>query len=154
MGMRHLGLVCVVVFGTILISRDGRADGDDTHRDPSFWMKKKMAYSQAIFEGIANEDFDQIIDNAESMRALSRIEAFVKRRNAAYNTQLQIFQATVRDIVTQANKENLEGTTLAFTQLTISCVKCHQAVRHDGGKERAIDSLRSREADQSDESSS
>lgn len=140
------GMLIALIAMAALSSAPRHLGGSETHRDASFWMKKKMEYSQAIFEGIANEDFDQIIDNAESMRSLSRIEHFVRRRNSAYKAQLQIFQAAARDIVNQANRQNLEGTTLAFTQLTISCVKCHQTVR---GSHKTDEESGDRESDSS-----
>lgn len=33
------------------------------------------------------------------------------------------------EIVRQAKKDNVDGTALAFTQLTISCVNCHKHLR-------------------------
>jgi len=95
----------------------------------SFWMKKKLDYSQNILAGIAVGDFDRIAENAESMRALSKVEGFVRGRTPGYRTQLQIFEEATSEIIRQANKDNVEGAALAFTQVTISCVNCHKRLR-------------------------
>jgi hypothetical protein len=95
----------------------------------SFWMKKKLDYSQNILAGIAVADFDKIAENAEAMRGLSKIEGFFRRRTPGYAVQLQIFEQAVSEIVRQANEDNVDGAALAFTQLTISCVNCHKHLR-------------------------
>jgi cytochrome c556 len=33
------------------------------------------------------------------------------------------------EIIRQANQDNLEGVTLGFNQLTVSCVQCHKHLR-------------------------
>lgn len=97
--------------------------------EPSVWMRKKLDYSKEILEGISTADFDQIAKNAEAMRALGKIEAFVRSRTPGYRTQMQIFDEANAEILKQANRDNLEGSALAFTQLTISCVNCHKQIR-------------------------
>jgi hypothetical protein len=111
-----------------------RAAGDEKdaaagQQPMSFWMKKKLDYSQNILAGIATGDFDKIAENAESMRTLSKVEGFVRGRTPGYRTQLQIFEEATNEIVRQANKDNVEGAALAFTQVTISCVNCHKHLR-------------------------
>ena len=98
-------------------------------KNPSIWMKKKLDYSQEILAGLTSEDFNKIADNARAMRALGKFEAFFRSRNAAYTRQLQVFEDTNDEIIRQADKDNVEGVTLAFTQLTINCVNCHKVLR-------------------------
>jgi hypothetical protein len=95
----------------------------------SFWMKKKLEFSQNILAGIANADFDKIVTSAEAMRNLSKIEGFIRSRTPGYRTQLQIFEESAEEIIRQGKKDNVEGAALAFTQLTISCVNCHKQLR-------------------------
>lgn len=102
--------------------------------EPSVWMRKKLDYSKEILEGISTADFDKIARNAEAMRALGRIEAFVRSRTPGYRTQMQIFDEASAEIFKQANRDNLEGSALAFTQLTISCVNCHKQLRESDKK--------------------
>jgi hypothetical protein len=46
-----------------------------------------------------------------------------------YRTQLEVFNDANEQIIRQAQKDNVEGAALAFTQLTISCVNCHKQLR-------------------------
>lgn len=120
-----IGVACVSLAQAPRKSGDSPAETHTT----SVWMKKKLEYSQNIFGGIAAGDFDKIVQNAEKLRALNKVEVFVRGRTAAYGTQLNMFQDANEEIIRQANKDNLEGATLAFTQLTLSCVNCHKHLR-------------------------
>ena len=97
--------------------------------EPSLWMQKKLEYSRNILAGLATEDFDQIAQNAESMQTMSRFESFIRGKMPGYRTQLQVFQSANEQLIKQAQKDNVDGAALAFTQLTISCVNCHKQLR-------------------------
>lgn len=103
--------------------------GETKNQPTSFWMKKKLDYSQNILAGIAVADFDKIAENGEAMRGLSKIEGFFRGQTPGYRVQLQIFEQAVDEIIRQAKKDNVDGAALAFTQLTISCVNCHKHLR-------------------------
>ena len=98
--------------------------------EPSFWMKKKLEFSQHILSGLATADFEQISKSASSMNKLSQIEKWTRRTNAEeYRTQLRIFRFANEDLVRQADKKNIDGAAMAFSQLTLSCVNCHKLMR-------------------------
>ncbi len=102
-------------------------NGDD--KGPSFWMKQKLTYTQQILSGLALEDYDTIAENANAMKGLNKLEYFVRRKPDGYRTQLKVFQSAVDHLAEAAEAENLDGATLAFTQMTISCVNCHKQLR-------------------------
>lgn len=97
----------------------------------SGWMKLKMEYSKNILEGIAKADFDEIAKNAEGMQGLNQVEGFVRRNVPGYAVQLEIFKDATAELVKQSNRDNLEGSALAFTQLTLSCIHCHKRLREE-----------------------
>lgn len=106
------------------------ANAESPQGEPaSFWMKKKLDFSKNLLEGIALGDFDKVSQNAKTLRSLSKIESFVRRGTPGYRAQVDAFDQSLAEIIRQAEKENLEGTTLAFHQLTGSCVKCHRELR-------------------------
>jgi hypothetical protein len=105
-----------------------------TKEQASFWMQRKLNYSQNILAGITSGDFDKVAENADAMRRLSKVEAFVRSRAPGYRVQLEIFDEANQELLRQANKDNIEGAALAFTQLTISCVSCHRQLRESKGE--------------------
>jgi cytochrome c556 len=126
-----LTAICVAaVFLAIgVIANGDEGQQADQNQPESFWMKKKLEYSQNILAGIATADFEKIVANAQSMRNLSKIEGFVRAQTPGYRAQLHIFEESADEIIRQAKKDNVDGAALAFTQLTISCVNCHKHLR-------------------------
>ena len=127
--MRQVIWVPAVVF---LLSAGALADDpapDKAERKPDVWMQKKLKYSQQILAGIAAGDFDQIAKSGDTLKGMDKIESFIRARTPRYRVQLQLFQDANEEIMRQADAENLEGVTLAFNQLTISCVNCHKHLR-------------------------
>jgi len=107
------------------------AEPESDEKPISFWMEKKLEYSQNLLRGLATADFQAISTSGRQMRTLSRVEGFVRNRNNDYRAHLNTFQRVCDEIVRQGEKENLEGATLAFNQLTVSCVSCHRSLRRD-----------------------
>ena len=101
----------------------------DQNQPVSFWMRKKLEFSQNILSGIATADFDAIVSNAEAMGRLSHVEGFIRRQTPGYQTQLKIFEEAVTEIAREGKRESVEGASLAFSQMTVSCVNCHKRLR-------------------------
>ena len=124
-----LTAVCLAIGPWSIRSIGADEPKSEQNQTTSFWMKKKLDFSQHILAGIATADFDAIAENARAMRNLSRVEGFIRGQTPGYRTQLQIFDEAAAEIVRQAQKDNVDGVALAFTQLTISCVNCHKHLR-------------------------
>ncbi|HEY4308463.1 MAG TPA: hypothetical protein VGN12_03335 [Pirellulales bacterium] len=96
----------------------------------NYWMKKKLDFSTHILAGLATADFEKISTAAQSMKNLNQIEEWARRKNAdEYRTQLHIFRFANSELVRQAEKKNMDGVALAYSQLTLSCVNCHKLMR-------------------------
>jgi hypothetical protein len=119
-----LGGAVLLAVGTAAAQQPG-----EKSQPTSFWMQKKLEYSQNILSGLVTSDCDKIVANAQSMRNLSKIEGFVRGQTPGYRTQLHLFEESADEIIRQAKKDNVEGATLAFAQLTVSCVNCHKHLR-------------------------
>ena len=102
---------------------------ETTENQPSVWMRKKLDFSRNILAGLASEDFDKVAANAQAMQGMSKFEEFIRGKIPGYRTQLEVFQDANEEIIRQAQNDNVEGATLAFTQLTMSCVNCHKQLR-------------------------
>ena len=100
-----------------------------TEHPMSFWMEKKLDYSKKLLEALTSSNYEEIESNAEQMRLLAKIEGFVRRRSPSYTSHLQSFDLATRELTRQAREKNIEGATLAFHQLTTSCVTCHRTLR-------------------------
>jgi hypothetical protein len=122
------GLVAVALMAVLA----GSACGAEEEEKMSFWMKKKLAYTEGILVGLTSEDFEAIGKNARSMNALGYFEKWVRAGSAEYSSQLKIFKNANERLIRMADEENLDGAALAYVQLTLSCVNCHKVVRDRG----------------------
>lgn len=125
--MRRSVIVGVLV--ALLLPVTLTAEDPKDEKEPSFWMKQKLKYSQEILNGLAMEDYESIENSALSMKGLSKIESFVRQKPEGYRVQLKTFEFSVNELARNAQEKNIDGATLAFTQMTISCVNCHKELR-------------------------
>lgn len=127
-----LGALCLPALSTQSAPPDV---GDEPTETMSYWMEKKLDYSQSLLRALASGDFEAMRSSADQMRKLNQVEGFVRRRNPEYQHHLHTFQRVTTGIIRQAERENIEGVTLGFNQLTISCVGCHEALRRADAEE-------------------
>ena len=119
--------IAACMLSTLLVCGAVRAEDEDGKG--SFWMQKKLQYTQAILEGLTSGDFEKIAKNAHSMNVLSHMEKWVRAGSSEYRSQLKIFENANEQLVEMAGEENLDGASIAYVQLTLSCVNCHKVVR-------------------------
>jgi hypothetical protein len=93
-------------------------------------MQLKLKRSQALLEALAKEDYKTLEENAESLVRISDSTAFLRAyKTEEYEFQAQVFKRTAISLAAKAKEKNLDGATLAYTEMTISCVKCHNYFR-------------------------
>ncbi len=97
------------------------------------FMRQKLEYSKNVLEGISLEDFTLIARNARALKEMS--EAAAWRNSVIPNAEEYLshtlkFQRLADELKQNADERNLDGATLTYLQLTMTCVKCHNYVRH------------------------
>jgi hypothetical protein len=109
---------------------EARGDkAENPQEKASLWMKHKLVASQKILEGMTRGDFVLIENSAQGMRVMGYLEGWARADIPGYKDQLRAFEHANGAIVRHARDESLDGVTLAYTQLAISCVQCHKLVR-------------------------
>lgn len=91
-------------------------------------MKQKLQYSQAILAAVATEDFTGISSNADGLLELAKTQ-WIQNDTPEYRAQLKDFWVVLEGLKSASEEKNGDGTTLAYLQLTLSCVKCHKYLR-------------------------
>jgi cytochrome c556 len=95
----------------------------------SVWMKQKLVFSQNILAGLTESDFDKVRTNAAAMSFLGYLEKWARADQPDYKKQVAFFDFASQELIRQAKEKNLDGATLAYNQLTVSCIQCHKIVR-------------------------
>ena len=131
--MKHcitLLAMAAVAWGTLFVrplDAEPKKPGDQDKA--SLWMKMKLTASQNILAGLTESDFDKVSVNAEAMRYVGYLEKWVRGTSPEYRRQISYFEFANSELIRQASEKNLDGATLAYNQLSISCVQCHKIVR-------------------------
>ena len=92
-------------------------------------MKAKLVASQKVLEGIAMEDFTLVARNANLLLTYSKAEAWLAQQSPEYARHTDDFRRQASALAREARNKNVDGATVAYFQLTISCVNCHKLIR-------------------------
>jgi cytochrome c556 len=118
-----LGAVAVAVLMTGLAATVAPNDPKLTTREV---MRAKLDSSQKVLEGIATENFVTIAVNGQKLVALSQAAGWeapeYKQHTIEFRRHAEALQKAARD-------QNVDAASLAWFQLTISCVNCHRHIR-------------------------
>lgn len=105
------------------------AQGSKKSRATKEFMRDKLELSQGILEGLAVENFDLIVSRAQKLSAMSQQADWKVFENPDYEQQSLAFRRNVDALTKAARNKNLDGATLAYVRVTMSCVECHKYVR-------------------------
>jgi len=127
---KTIALVLLLVVGAVVVWRNTNAADLQTQDT----MQAKLAYSKSVLEGIVTEDFALVETSAQKLVALSQSVDWKVRQSPEYQEHTREFARQARAIEKAAQARNIDGATLAYFQMTLSCVNCH---RHMRGTEQA-----------------
>lgn len=92
-------------------------------------MVEKLNSSKMLLEGIAMADFGKISRSAETLMQLSKSAEWFVFKTPRFELHSNEFRRAAENIIQKAKDKNLDGVTLGYFDLTMSCVRCHQYVR-------------------------
>jgi hypothetical protein len=92
-------------------------------------MANKLQASQKLLEAIATADYKKIGEQADQLTQLANQAEWMAYKTPRYELHSNEFRRAAETISRKAKEKNLDGVTLAYMDLTMSCVRCHQYVR-------------------------
>ena len=126
--MRKIFAVGIAVLLLSLLGQSP-APSQTTGKKVEKLMAAKLKHSQVLLEGIAIGDFKKISASAEELLQLTKTEEWLMYKTPRYEMHSNEFQRAAETLIRKAKDKNIDGTTLAFFDMTMSCVRCHQHVR-------------------------
>lgn len=127
--MKRLTRIVVVAVTSVLIGIVAHVQSQQ--RDTvGVFMRAKLEHSQNVLEGLTTEDFGMISKNAAKMELLSQEAAWQVLQTPEYRQQSLEFRRATTALKAAADNENIDGAALAYVDVTMKCVKCHQYVRN------------------------
>ena len=94
------------------------------------FMRKKLEASQSLLEGLAMEDFDMIASGAKQLKTTSAAAEFLVIHDPIYTEYADEFRRIIDKMEKAAKEKRIDGATLAYMDMTMSCVECHKYVRN------------------------
>jgi hypothetical protein len=93
------------------------------------FMRKKLAASNLILEGLATDDLQMVKDGARQLREMSTAEKFRVSTDPIYRQFNGDFSEITQQIVKAAEDGNADRAAMKWMDATISCLDCHRFVR-------------------------
>jgi hypothetical protein len=93
-------------------------------------MAAKLKETQAVLEGITVNDLGKVSTASDELILVTRANDFLNAyKGEEYQFHLKTFRKAALAVGKKARDKNLDGVMVAYNDLTLSCVKCHQAMR-------------------------
>jgi len=92
-------------------------------------LRAKLDSSQKVLESIATENFVTLNVQAQKLVALSQAAGWSARPTPEYKQHTAEFRRHAEALQKAARAENVDAASLAWFQMTISCVNCHRHIR-------------------------
>jgi hypothetical protein len=130
--MLKSGAGVVVALGLLTLAQSGLRSEEQQPPDRRAFMRQKLEFSKLVLEGLTLENYDMIGKNSRALRTLSMAslwEVPTIPNAEEYVTFTGEFQRLCDDLSKNAKDKNIDGATLAYLRLTMSCVNCHKYVR-------------------------
>jgi cytochrome c556 len=93
------------------------------------FMREKLGHSQQALEALALEDFFALERQAKRLSAMTQEATWEAFQNPNYTHQSAIFRQHANSLTRAAQNKDIDGATLAYVRMTMSCVDCHKLVR-------------------------
>jgi cytochrome c556 len=108
------------------VAAQGKKDRDEILAE---MMQKKLKSTHLVLDGVAIGDFKKITIGGKALIKLANSETWQLIRSPDYERHSADFIRATEKLVKKAQDKNIDGAALAYVEMTLSCVRCHQYVR-------------------------
>lgn len=127
--------VCLVACAAVSLLA-GQAPSQEKKKDPpktaeAKLMAQKLQHAQTLLDGLTTNNFDKIGKSADELMLISKAAEFSALKTRQYELHTNSFREALMTISKKAKDKNLDGATLAYVDMTLTCVRCHQHTREE-----------------------
>lgn len=94
------------------------------------FMRQKLHASNLILEGLCTEDLALVNKGAETLMKMSKEEKWRVSNDMMYRRYSKEFGEAVEELQKEATDNDMDGTSMAWVNVTMKCLKCHEWVRN------------------------
>jgi len=126
---RTIYSVTLLTLAIIPFNSSGQDKKKDRDEVLAEMMQKKLKNAHLVLDGVAVGDFKKIGNAGEELIRLAKSETWQLILSPHYERHSADFIRATESLVKKAQEKNMDGTALAYVEMTLSCVRCHQYVR-------------------------
>lgn len=93
------------------------------------FMRKKLAASNEILEGLTTDDLDLVESGARKLHELSSAERWRVSNDPIYRQFSGDFREITQQLIKASEEGNADRAAMKWMDATISCLDCHRFVR-------------------------
>ena len=109
----------------------GNADKQDEPRKGlSKFMRQKLEASSTVLEGLCTEDLELVSQGSKVLLQMSHEERWRVSADMLYRRYSNEFSSAVEELLKESEDQDMDGTSLAWVNVTMKCLKCHEWVRN------------------------
>ena len=94
------------------------------------FMRQKLHASNQILEGLCTEDLEMVSDGSDTLMKMSGEEHWRVSNDIMYRRYSTEFMHAVEELQQEAKDNDMNGTSMAWVNVTMKCLKCHEWVRN------------------------
>ncbi|MCH9652516.1 MAG: hypothetical protein K0U86_18800 [Planctomycetes bacterium] len=94
----------------------------------SKFMREKLTNSQLVLEGLMVEDYDLMQKGAKKMIQMSNATEWQVIEGPIFARQSEEFRSAAKQVIKFAKEKNIDGASLSYLHLTMTCISCHKKV--------------------------
>lgn len=110
--------------------QEGNPEKDEKSAALSKFMRQKLHASNQILEGLCTEDLTMVQEGAKVMTRMSHEERWRVSSDMMYRRYSNEFISAVDELQKDAEANDLNKASLAWVNVTMKCLKCHEWVRN------------------------
>ena len=99
---------------------------------PPTVMQRKLTHAQKLLEGLAVADFAKLAAAADELSLCAKEASWRAANSPKFETHSNNFVRNLEALKKAAKAKNVDAAALAYVDMTLTCVKCHQQVREEG----------------------
>jgi hypothetical protein len=92
-------------------------------------MRQKLEHAQELLGSLSIGDYERMILHSKELQRISLEARWSQPHSPAYAELGEDFRAALGRIAAAAEKQNIDGASLNYVQVVLTCIQCHKIVR-------------------------
>ena len=126
-----IAVIGLAFVGTLVLPQT-RSQDDVRIQEVGGFMRAKLDNAQKVLDGLARADFERITKHAQELTLVNLESQWKTLQTPDYDRLSSDFRRATQNLSKAGREKNLDAATLAYVEMTLKCVQCHNYIRDAG----------------------